>query len=195
MIVPTHLRRTLAFLFSTALIVLTACSPAKTPVVEGPSDECGPIEPSAEDVEFALSYSKAAFDPQVWVQSYTVEPYKISLTRRNDSESAIAYLEYLMFNCGYGQAELDDYFGEEGFNIIFGDYESHGLADFCEEEGLTLYEYDLTEDGAEYSARYWVRQHSDTRLLVTMLVFPSTSPSAMDSYAQKISPELTRCNP
>jgi hypothetical protein len=30
---------------------------------------------------------------------------------------------------------------------------------------------------------------------VTMLVFPSTSPSAMDSYAQKISPELTRCNP
>jgi hypothetical protein len=173
--------------------VLAACAPASGRQADGPRDECGLIEPTNSDLEFALSFGKGAFTSVDWLKSYTVEPYKISLTRSNDVLGGVAYLEYLIFNCGYSQADLDGYFNDQNFSIIFGGYESHALTKFCETEDLSLYEYDLVEAGVEFQARYWVEQASDTRLLVMMLVFPKATPVVLAEYSQKIYPKFTAC--
>lgn len=192
----TRLRRLPRTLILPAVMLaffLAACAPASADQAEGPRDECGLIEPTASDVDYALEFGRQAFLSEDWIKSYTVEPYKISLTRKNEVLGAVSYLEYLIFNCGYGQTELDNYFNDESFNIIFGDYESHLLTDFCEEKSLALYEYALVDEGVEFSARYWVKQASDTRLLVVMLVFPRVSPDVLDQYSRQVMPDFTGC--
>ncbi len=176
------------------VLALPACAPLIEQTYSGPTDECGPIEPSEEDIRFLLTIGQDLFSKPEWVKSYTVEPYKVSFTRRNDTESAIAYGEYLMYNCGYGQAELDEYFSDAGFAIIFANYDRYAQTNFCEQGSLALYEYDLVFEGSPYLARYWVKQQSDTRLLVLMLVFPDESRAVLDTYATRLFPDLSSCS-
>jgi hypothetical protein len=174
------------------LVVIAGCS-SSSQVYTGPADECGPIEPSQEDVRFALEFGQTPFNQPDWVKSYTVEPYLITLFRQNESEGAVTYVWYRMFNCGYGQDELNEIFSQQEFDAVFANYESHTLYNFCEEESLALYEYALEDEGESYAARYWVQQSSDTRLLVVMLVFPSDSMPLMNGYAKQVFPDLVAC--
>ena len=187
----THLLpRSLVLLALIGGQLLAACGPRQA---DGPRDECGLIEPTPADLRFSLGFGETSFTSDDWVKTYTVEPYKISLTRNNDPLRAVSYLEYLVFNCGYGQADMDSYFSDESFDIIFAEYESHALKDFCEIRDLALYEYDLVDEGTDYSSRYWVKQATETRLLVFMLVFPSSSPDVLDAYSAQIFPDLSAC--
>lgn len=173
------------------------CAPASTAATAvpatGPTDKCGPIEPTDADVQKMLTFGKAAFSSNDWQKTYTVAPYKITLTRSNDVIQVIAYSEYLIFTCGYGQTELGNYFNDAGFNVIFTDYESHTLSKFCEQKRLALYEYDLVDKGQPYVARYWAMQDTDTRILVYMLVFPQASAATLDEYSQMLFPDLPVC--
>jgi hypothetical protein len=166
-------------------------SPAQ---ITGPIDDCGLIEPSRKDVDKILSIGKELFNTDKWTKSYTVEPYKITITRHNDAEAGVAYTEYLIYTCGYGQQELNDYFNNEGFKNVFNGYESYNQAAFCEiPNDLALYKFDLVDEGKEYTAHYWVEQTDDTHVLVMMLVFPRESTAQFDEYSKKLFPELTSC--
>lgn len=185
---------TLALLALLLAGILSACEiPATTAQPTGPTDECGPYEPTDADVQKVLKFGGDAFSSADWVKNYSVDPYKVALTRRNDLLQSIAYSEYLIFTCGFTQNDLNGYFNDEGFNIIFADYESHTLANFCEEKGLALYEYDLMDEGGSFKARYWVKQEDDIHIFVYMLVFPETNPTAMNEYSEKIYPNLASC--
>ncbi len=171
---------------------LAACSSSAANA--GPTDNCGLIEPTDANIQYTLSFGKDSFTSNDWIKSYTVEPYKVSVSRNNDVEGAVAYTEFLIFNCGYGQADMDKYFGADGFNIVFAGYQSHTLSKFCEINKLSLYEYDLIDkNSAEYSARYWVKQMDDKHVLVMMLVFPKASSDKLDQYSKQIFPEYTSC--
>ncbi len=174
--------------------VIAACSP--TPTVDQaqvPHDSCGPIEPTDADVKKVLTFGEGLFNSADWVKSYTVDPYKVTLTRRNDTAQAIVYSEYLIFTCGYSQTDLGNYFNDEGFNIIFSDYESHTLAKFCEQSGTSLYEYDLVDSNINYKARYWVKQEDEKHIFVYMLVFPQSNPDALETFSKQLFPLLTTC--
>lgn len=192
---PTTPKNIFPLLIALSLVfsALCGCVPQANTAYAGPTDECGPIEPAEEDVRFALSIGQDLFSKPEWVKSYTVEPYQVRLTRLNDTESAVAYIEYLMYNCGYGQADLDERFSQASFAIVFQNYESHAQTNFCEEGNLALYEYDLVNDEYPYAARYWVKQQSDTRLLIVMLVFPRENSTLMDTYATRLFPDLASC--
>jgi hypothetical protein len=175
-------------------IFLAACAPDVIPAQdEGPRDECGLIEPTQEDIDRTLSFGADLFKSEDWVRSYTVEPYKITLTRHNDADFAVAYTEYLVYTCGYGQPELDEYFSDEGFNIVFQGYESYSQAGFCEAPDLALYEFDLVDEGAEYISRYWVEQTDDTHVFVMLLVFPKGSAAQLEEYSTRLFPKLATC--
>jgi len=58
--------------------------------------------------------------------------------------SALAYLEYLVYNCGYTQADLNTYFSERNFKeVIFRDYQNLQRKAQCadDEAKLTLHEF------------------------------------------------------
>lgn len=174
--------------------VLAACSSApKADQVQVPHDSCGPIEPTDADIKKVLTFGEGLFNSADWVKSYTVDPYKVTLTRRNDTAQAIVYSEYLIFTCGYSQTDLGNYFNDEGFNIIFSDYESHTLAKFCEQGGTSLYEYDLVDSNINYKARYWVKQEDEKHIFVYMLVFPQSNPDALETFSKQLFPLLTAC--
>lgn len=188
--------RFLPLALALGIAALLALAPGCTPAARtytGPADDCGPIEPSQQDVRFALEFGQAPFNQPDWVKSYTVEPYLVTLFRQNEREGAVTYLWYRMFNCGYGQDELNENFSQQEFKTIFANYESYNLYNFCEEGNLALYEYALEAEGESYAARYWVQQSSDTRLLVVMLVFPSDSMPLMNGYAKQVFPDLVAC--
>jgi len=172
------------------MLLLSSCTP---PAETGPRDDCGQIEPSQEDIDKILSFGAEAFPFEEWVRRYTVEPYKMSLFRQNEDGRAFAYIEYLVYTCGYGQTELDEYFSDEGFNIVFEAYESHSLTDFCEKGSLALYEFDLVDNGSEYISHYWVEQTDDTHVLAVMLVFPKAGSAQLDEYSRKLFPKLNSC--
>ncbi len=174
--------------------VLAACSSApKADQAQVPQDSCGPIEPTDADIKKVLSFGEGVFNSADWVKSYTVAPYKVTLTRHNDAVQAIVYSEYLIFTCGYSQTDLGNYFNDEGFNIIFSDYESHTLAKFCEQSGTSLYEYDLVDSDNNYKARYWVKQEDEKHIFVYMLVFPQSNPDMLNTFSKQLFPLLTAC--
>lgn len=175
-----------------SIYFLTACAPAAAEA--GPHDDCGQIEPSRQDIEEILSFGAEAFPFEEWARKYTVEPYKMTLFRQKEAESAIAYIEYLVYTCGYGQEELDEYFSDAGFAIAFGGYESHTMAAFCEQGNLALYKFDLMNEGVEYTSHYWVEQTDDTHVLAVMLVFPKAGSAQLDEYCRKLFPKLTSCH-
>lgn len=175
-------------------LILIACgSSSTTEQTNVPIDKCGPIEPTDEEVKYVLSLGKDIFTSADWVKSYTVEPYKITLRRKNDKEGSVAYTEYLIYTCGYSQDDLNNYFNDNGFNIIFQDYESHSNSGFCEIKDLALYKFDLVNQGEQYIANYWVKQSDDKHILVMMLVLPNTDVAKLDEYSKKLFPELINC--
>jgi hypothetical protein len=175
-------------------IFLAACAPDVIPAQDqGPRDDCGLIEPTQDDIDKILSFGGDLFKSENWVRSYSVEPYKITLTRHNEVDLAVTYIEYLVYTCGYGQPELDEYFNDEGFSIVFQGYESYNLASFCEAPDLALYEFDLVDEDADYISHYWVEQTDDTHVLVVMLVFPKESTAQLDEYSKRLFPALTSC--
>jgi len=174
--------------------VLAACGSAPTAdQAQVPHDNCGPIEPTDVEVKKMLTFGAGLFNSADWVKSYSVDPYKITLTRRNDAIQAIAYSEYLIFTCGYTQTDLGNYFNDQGFNVIFTEYESHTLAKFCEQNGISLYEYDLVDSGNKYQARYWVKQEDAKHIFVYMLVFLQSDPGTLDTFSKQLFPLLTTC--
>ena len=170
-------------------VFLAACAPAPT---TGPRDDCGLIEPSEQDINKLLTFGGELFTSENWIRSYTVDPYKVTLTRQNEVDRAVTYSEYLIYTCGYGQTELDQYFNDTGFSIVFQGYESYNMSAFCELPDLAFYKFDLVDEGAEYTAHYWVEQTDDTHVLVMMLVFPKGS-AQLDQYSRKLFPKLTAC--
>lgn len=160
----------------------------------GPVDECGPYEPTDEDVKRTLTLGAGLFDSPDWEKQYSVEPYKVTVIRQNNVDAVLALAENLIFTCGYGQNELNDLFSGENLNLIFSDYTTLVISNFCEKpDDIALYELDLTLDGVDYVSRFWVKQDSDTRLLTMRLVFPKSNSTTLDEYSRKVFPEFSSC--
>ena len=155
---------------------------------------CISPEPTQKDIDRVLSFASGVIDPAEWERSYTVGEYRVAVTWQNTPLSAVIYLEALIFPCGYDEADLDDYFSGENWEIIFYDYENHELTSQCKTpQGLRLYEFDAGNQGLDYKIRYWARKDTDTRAIVLMIVFPPGSKSTMDDYSSRLFPQLTSC--
>jgi hypothetical protein len=160
----------------------------------GPVDECGPYEPTDEDVKRTLTLGNGIFDSPDWEKRYSVEPYKVTVIRQNDVDTILALAENLIFTCGYGQNELNNLFGGDNLNSLFSDYNTLVVSNFCEKPNdIALYELDLTLDGVDYISRLWVKQESDTRLLTMRLVFLKADSAKLDEYSKKVFPEYSSC--
>ena len=107
-------------------------------------------------------------------KSYSVAEGRVTVTWQNTPLGAVVYLEALIFPCSYEEPDLNAYFSDENWKAIFANYESYELIDECKtDDGLRLYEFKTQNQGFEYEIRYWVENDTDTRVIVTMIVFPA----------------------
>ncbi len=169
-------------------------SDANNPSVEQATPACISSEPTDADIDRALTYTEELFSGPDWERSYTVGGGRVSVTWANATDAAIAYSEALIFPCSYEEPDLNNFFSDENWNVIFGNYESYQpIAECRTDDGLRLYQFSATEEGFDYAINYWVENDTETRVMDMMIVFPAESTSLMDEYSANLFPELTSC--
>lgn len=192
----------IAFLALSLVLLSPACSLQDfLPLVATPTptafpDDCkANTEPTGQDIEYSLGFAGDIFQKPEWERSYTVGNMRTSVSWLSKDQAAVAYLEYVIFSCGYTQAELDAYYSEETFSdVLFAQYANLHLEAMCgnKEGDLSLRQYtaDLEDEG--YNLFYWIKEDTGTRVLAFLLSFPQTS-AELDKYAREVFPELSSC--
>jgi len=166
------------------------------PSVPVASDCAKMTEPTDEDIKFALGFTGDTFDSS-WQRTYRIENMRVKVTWKN-SENAVAYLDYLIYSCGYTQADWDYYFSDQTMReVLFRDYQNVNRTASCAEavDKLALFEFTAQFRNEDYRIRYWAMPKTlgVTRFLMMMLVFPETSRTELDRYSRTLFPPLVSC--
>lgn len=156
--------------------------------------EC-PVTP-ATDADFAqaTSIGDGVFEPERWELQTGEHPGLISVGWFENDIEALAHGQLLLYNCGYTQAEIDDFYDDENMNVMLGGYESHTQTAECTQAGLTLREYDVGYEGRTYKVRFWIEPLGDTRVRDMHLGFFPENIEEMDAYARRLYPDLPSCS-
>ncbi|MCE9645424.1 MAG: hypothetical protein K8S20_05435 [Chloroflexi bacterium] len=200
------------FLILCAVFLLAACSGAPetaAPVpVEAPAGTqagapdivpivtpvCISSQPAQDDIDRALSFTGDLFSAPEWVRTYTVADGRVSVVWSNDPLGVVAYSEALIFPCGYEEPDLNVFFSDASWQIIFANYDSFETTSACKiDAGLRLYEFKAATGGFDYNIRYWAQNDTDNRVIGTMIVFPVESLALMDDYSTRLFPDLITC--
>ena len=191
------------------LIFLSACGSSPTPepaspTLPPPTEEvilstvtpaCISPEPRQEDIDRALGLTGQLFEQDDWEQSYTVSEDRVSVSWFSNSLASVAFLEALVFPCGYEEPDLNDYFTDENWSNVFANYEEYELVTECRSDiGLRLYQFDVISDGAPYLVNYWVSNDTSTRVITFMMIVPDDSFDLLDEYGYSIFPQLSNCS-
>jgi hypothetical protein len=177
------------------LLALAACTLPDSSS-QKPRPDCNKTaDPTDKDVQKALGYTGKIFQTSDWKRIYTVGNQRVSITWDHQTLNALAYMEYLVWDCGYTQTDLENYFSLSNFkDVFFNSYQNPVELKRCTgADGLSLYEYSATFNGEAYSIRYWARLESPTRILTLMLSFPSKDKAIQDSLANQLFPKLVAC--
>ncbi|HLT32617.1 MAG TPA: hypothetical protein VKZ98_02400, partial [Aquaticitalea sp.] len=164
-------------------------TPTSTPLVISTfNSSCVSTEPTQKDIERALSFTEELFDTSNWERSYSVMQGRVAVTWLH-VDGFLAYLEAIIFPCGYQEADIDDYFNDTNWEIILSNYDSYEMKNECRNDSaLRLYEFSVMATDVEYEMRYWVMKDINTRVITLMLVFPLGFESMMNHYADNIFP-------
>lgn len=157
---------------------------------------CISAQPTQADIDRALMFTGAAFSAAEWERSYTVSENRVSVSWLNNSQGALAYLEVLIFPCGYEEPDIDNYFSDENWKLIFQSYENHtSTSPMCRtDSGLRLYEFKAASGGNDYDIRYWVQNDTDNRVISLMFVTPAGNEAMMNDFASRLFPRLSTCS-
>lgn len=177
-----------AIIFLSALITVTLM-PGTTHAQETPCP--APFE--VADAVTALTFAEGVFAPDMWDQSFRGDAVRVAVQWDNRETSAVAYLDYLIFACGYDDDEFAEYFNEDYWDITLSTYETWERGEQCEQDGVILHEFKLTTDEQPYRMRYWIAPLNDTRILTMQLTFPSNATNSIDAYAAQLFPALPAC--
>jgi hypothetical protein len=163
--------------------------PTVTPV-------CVSTEPTQDDIDSALAYTGDLFSEPDWQSSYSVSEGRVAVTWNSDTLGGAAYLEALIFPCGYEEPDLNNYFNDGYWRAIFDNYESYELVSECKaDSGVRLYQFKTVSQGFDYDVKYWAENDTDSLVMALMLAFPVESNSLMDEYSADLFPELSNCTP
>jgi len=185
----------LAVLLSACEIPGAVLSNPTPPAQPQPTLEAGCIstEPTQDDITRALAYTNDQFSGTDWSRSYTVESSRVYVTYSSGPLNALGFVEALIFQCGYTDTDVDNFFSAENWNIIFANYESYEAVSECQsKDEIRLYEFTAVKDGFDYNIAYWVEMDTATRIMETMLVFPTDS-DLLDQFSSALFPKLSSC--
>lgn len=179
---------------STPTIAFTQTPAVTETVPPSVAASCISPEPTQNDIDRALTYTGDVLSSG-WDESHSVLDDAVSVTWQNIPQGAVIFLQAKIFSCGYEEPDLNKYFDDAYWNVLFENYESHELLTQCRSEsGLRLYQFKAVSQGYEYNIRYWSQNDTDTRVITAMLTFPVGAESALDDYSNRIFPKLPNCS-
>ncbi len=168
-------------------------SAISVPSIEAPAPiSCA--SPSADaDIAAALAFTGDTFAAPTWTEQVSSGATKTAVTWTASSLGAVAYLEYLHYDCGYTQQQIDAYYSAASWATIFSNYNSYEKVGECSYKDTRLYEFNVSLNSSNYAVRYWVDPVSDTRVAGLMLVLPVDQQAALAQYAGNLFPNLPTC--
>ncbi|MBK7452065.1 MAG: hypothetical protein IPJ47_22750 [Anaerolineales bacterium] len=138
---------------------------------------CIDSAPMQPDIDRALAFSGKLFETGDWERTYTVTNDVVQVSWYSALIPAIVNLELHIFPCGYEEPDLNTFFNTDGWNIIFGNYQSYQYVTECRNNnGLRLYEFIAVDQGVEYNVRYWSVNDTNNRIITFMIVFACPVP-------------------
>jgi len=154
---------------------------------------CIDPEPAQTDIDRALGYTGNIFESPDWEKGYEVLEDRVTVYWV--SSTAVVFLEDVIFPCGYEEPDLNKYFSNDHWDVVFGNYEGHALVRECRNDnGLRLYEFSVSDQGTNYDVRYWSTYNSENSIITLMLLLPAGSAPVMDEYSALLFPPLQNCN-
>ncbi len=186
------------FGYSVAVPQTSVLPPAQSSAITVPSVEAPTLiscaSPSADqDIADALAFAGDTFAAPTWSEQVSSGASKTTITWTASSLGAVAYLEWLHYDCGYTQAQIDEYYSAATWATIFANYDSYQKVDECSYENTHLYQYTASLAGNDYLIYYWVKLATDTRVAGLMLVVPADQQGMMAEYAGAMFPNLPTC--
>lgn len=198
------------FLLTIAIVLLTSSCSLSGPVLPTPTlvptkfiaplvtvtPVCISSQPTQADIDRALTFAGATFSAAEWKRSYTVTDNRVAVTWTNDSNGALVYLEAIIFPCGYEEPDINRYFSDENWKVIFQSYESFtSTAPMCRTDtGLRLYEFKAVSGGGDYDIRYWAQNDTANRVISLMFVIPIGNDAKLNEFASRLFPRLSTCS-
>lgn len=181
---------------SAAVVPITADAVAVAePTDDAPAqaDLIGCLPAAADDEADMLALVEGVFDPSEWSLELSTAESKNVATWRSDATGALVFMEYLHYDCGVTEAQIDEYYSPEGFDTLFLNYETHAQTAACRVGALRLYEFDAVFGGSDYHTLYYVEQVSPTRVVGVDMIFPAAYRAKQAAYAARLYPELPSC--
>ncbi|MBI2330928.1 MAG: hypothetical protein HYU84_01905 [Chloroflexi bacterium] len=173
-------------------------SPTLTPtpeILSTVTPVCISPEPSQDDIDRALSFTGQVFQQEDWEQSHTVSEDRVSVSWLSNSQGAVAFLEALIFPCGYEEPDLNAYFADENWTNVFANYQSYELQIECRSDvGLRLYKFSAVSEDVPYIARYWVMNDTNNRVITFMILMAGESFAGIDPIGYSLFPQLSNCS-
>jgi len=166
-----------------------------TPVATAETNSCA-APTSHDDVHDALAVAGDNFPSTLWTVSTTddVYPFETTVTWLSNRLGAVAFLEYLHYDCGVTQQDIDQWVMPERFKTVFANFSSYEQTTHCQKNDIQLFEFSVvTTYGSNDHALYWVKQVSPTRVAAFNLILPDSYHAKQAVYAQKLFPELPTC--
>jgi hypothetical protein len=161
------------------------------------NQECRGAPTLIEDFETLIELDEELMDDEDWEFTLEFEENEFVVTANwlpDELEtSAIIIVDILQYDCGYEDADLEDYYSEDNFEIILEVYEDYELVDECEQDGIILYEYDLVYEGEDYVSRFWINPVSDTRVQDVHITFVADDDDLLDDYSELFFPDFPEC--
>jgi hypothetical protein len=191
-------KRPLLFLTFAIVLITSSCSMPE-PVLPAPTftPVCISSQPTQADIDRALMFTGAAFSAAEWQRSEpAVSENRVSVSWLNNSQGTLAYLEALIFPCSYEEPDINNYFDDKNWKIIFQSYDSYtSTAPMCRtDNGLRLYEFKAASAGNDYDVRYWVQNDTDNRVISLMFVTPADNEAMMNDFTSRLFPRLSTCS-
>lgn len=165
------------------------------------TEEAAPAAATTErEIYTVLRYGDAVFEPELWFVTATESAARTTATWTPRPEanygSAVAYADYLHFDGGYTADGLDELFNDAWFAGTLSSYQSYTNTLSCDGAGVSLYEFNLRFDDADYVMRYWVEPVTETRVMAFFILFPARDVAArqtLEDYAKRLYPDLSVC--
>jgi hypothetical protein len=157
------------------------------------SSSCESLQPTDNDIQYALNYGKDLFTEVNWIRSYTVKELQATVSWTHRTAPAIADVTVFLFCDETGTENISQFFSDEALQTMFQGYDHTNLSASCDKNGLSLYELEAVKENQAYDIRLWAEPLNKSRLLSVLLTFPKEESILQKKYSQEFFPQLTSC--
>ena len=166
---------------------------AEAPPIPTQMISCASQTTEQDFAEMSKIVAPDVFPAALWTSRSDATDSRTTTTWTADSLGAVAYLEYLHYDCGVSQQQIDDYFSSDNFKVILSNYSSYQPTAQCQHNDLKLFEFDLSFNGGSYHMLYWAKQITPTRVADLFITFPANQQAKQAEYAGRLFPDLPSC--